>query len=128
MPQLYKGRTCRKELPNKSNEEYKVKINVNECEIAMEIDTEASVSIMSEDTYKEYKSKFRIEPTSAKLRTYMEEQIPIIGRAIDNVNYKKESPKLPLLIVERKGPNLLGRNWSNKLQLDLEGYFLRRWK
>ncbi|CAG2240240.1 unnamed protein product [Mytilus edulis] len=64
---------------NKSNEAYKVQINVNECEIAMEIDTGASVSIMSEDTYKEYKSKFRIEPTSAKLRTYMGEQIPVIG-------------------------------------------------
>ncbi|CAC5370699.1 unnamed protein product [Mytilus coruscus] len=57
---------------NKSNEAYKVQINVNECEIAMEIDTGASVSIMSEDTYMDYKSKFRIEPTSAKLRTYME--------------------------------------------------------
>ncbi|XP_071145297.1 uncharacterized protein [Mytilus edulis] len=38
---------------NKSNEAYKVQINVNECEIAMEIDTGASVSIISEDTYKE---------------------------------------------------------------------------
>ncbi|CAC5392455.1 unnamed protein product [Mytilus coruscus] len=93
---------------NKFNEAYKVQINVNECEIAMEIDTGASVSIMSEDTYKDYKSKFRIEPTSAKLRTYMGEQIPVIGRAIVNVNYKKESAKLPLLIVKRKGPNLLG--------------------
>ncbi|VDI65612.1 Hypothetical predicted protein [Mytilus galloprovincialis] len=108
---------------NKSNEAYKVQINVNECEIAMEIDTGASVSIMSEDTYKEYKSKFRIEPTSAKLRTYMGEQIPVIGRAIVNVNYKKESAKLPLLIVKRKGPNLLGRDWLNKLQLDWKDIF-----
>ncbi|CAC5383702.1 unnamed protein product [Mytilus coruscus] len=66
----------------------------------MEIDTGASVSIMSEDTYKDYKSKFRIEPTSAKLRTHMGEQIPVIGRAIVNVNYMKESAKLPLLIVK----------------------------
>ncbi|VDI73603.1 Hypothetical predicted protein [Mytilus galloprovincialis] len=78
---------------------------------------------MSEDTYKEYKSKFRIEPTSAKLRTYMGEQIPVIGRAIVNVNYKKESAKLPLLIVKRKGPNLLGRDWLNKLQLDWKDIF-----
>ncbi|CAC5377041.1 unnamed protein product [Mytilus coruscus] len=85
---------------NKSNEANKVQINVNECEIAMEIDTGASVSIMSEDTYKEYKWKFRIEPTSAKLRTYMGEQIPLIGRAIVNVNYKKQSAKLPILIVK----------------------------
>ncbi|CAG2214143.1 unnamed protein product [Mytilus edulis] len=89
---------------NKSNEAYKVQINVNECEIAMEIDTGASVSIMSEDTYKEYKSKFRIEPTSAKLRTYMGEQIPVIG-------------------LKRKGPNLLGRDWLNKLQLDWKDIF-----
>ncbi|CAG2195305.1 unnamed protein product [Mytilus edulis] len=108
---------------NKSNEAYKVQINVNECEIAMEIDTGASVSIMSEDTYKEYKSKFRIEPTSAKLRTYMGEQIPVLGLAIVNVNYKKESAKLPLLIVKRKGPNLLGRDWLNKLQLDWKDIF-----
>ncbi|CAC5392118.1 unnamed protein product [Mytilus coruscus] len=89
----------------------------------MEIDTGASVSIMSEDTYKEYKSKFRIEPTSAKLQTYMGEQIPEIGRAIVNVNYKKESAKLPILIVKRKGPNLLGRDWLNKLRLDWKDIF-----
>ncbi|CAC5384235.1 unnamed protein product [Mytilus coruscus] len=78
---------------------------------------------MSEDTYKEYKSKFRIKPTSAKLRTYMGEQIPVIGRAIVNVNYKKESAKLPLLIVKRKGPNLLGRDCLNKLRLDWKDIF-----
>ncbi|CAG2228036.1 unnamed protein product [Mytilus edulis] len=108
---------------NTSNEAYKLQINVNECEKAMEIDTGASVSIMSEDTYKDYKSEFRIEPTSAKLRTYMGEQIPVIGRAIVNVNYKKERAKLPLLIVKRKGPNLLGRDWLEKLQLDWKDIF-----
>ncbi|CAG2221679.1 unnamed protein product [Mytilus edulis] len=53
----------------------------------------------------------------------MGEQIPVIGRAIVNVNYKKESEKLPLLIVKRKGPNLLGRDWLNKLQLDWKDIF-----
>ncbi|VDI59383.1 Hypothetical predicted protein [Mytilus galloprovincialis] len=91
---------------NKSNEAYKVQINVNECEIAMEIDTGASVSIIVEDMYKDYNSTFRIEPTSAKLR--MGEQTRVLGRAIVNVNYKKERTKLPILIVKRKGPNLLG--------------------
>ncbi|CAG2235627.1 unnamed protein product [Mytilus edulis] len=106
---------------NKSNEAYKVQINVNECEIAMEIDTGASVSIMSEDTYKEYKSKFRIEPTSAKLEHTWGEQIPVIGRAIVNVNYKES--KTTITIVKRKGPNLLGRDWLNKLQLDWKDIF-----
>ncbi|CAC5370729.1 unnamed protein product [Mytilus coruscus] len=84
---------------NKSNEAYKVQINVNECEIAMEIDTGASVSFMSEDTYKDYKTCYC------------------------QVNYKKESAKLPLLIVKRKGPNLLGQDWLNKLQLDWKDIF-----
>ncbi|CAC5386452.1 unnamed protein product [Mytilus coruscus] len=53
----------------------------------------------------------------------MGEQIPVIGRAIVNVNYKKESAKLPLLIVKRKGPNLLGQDWLNKLQLDWKDIF-----
>ncbi|CAG2192232.1 unnamed protein product [Mytilus edulis] len=53
----------------------------------------------------------------------MGEQIPVIGLAIVNVNYKKESAKLPLLIVKRKGPNLLGRDWLNKLQLDWKDIF-----
>ncbi|XP_071149235.1 uncharacterized protein [Mytilus edulis] len=53
----------------------------------------------------------------------MGEQIPVIGRAIVNVNYKKESKKLPLLIVKRKGQNLLGRDWLNKLQLDWKDIF-----
>ncbi|CAG2222283.1 unnamed protein product [Mytilus edulis] len=36
---------------------------------------------------------------------------------------QKESAKLPLLIVKRKGPNLLGRDWLNKLQLDWKDIF-----
>ena len=41
------------QLGNKSNDAYKVQINMNGHEIVMEIDTGASVSILSEDTYKE---------------------------------------------------------------------------
>ncbi|CAC5367296.1 unnamed protein product [Mytilus coruscus] len=100
-----------------------VDIQGNNKSIIMEIDTGASVSIMSEETYKGFKSKFKLEPTTVKLPTYLGGSIPVLGRATVNVTYGKENVKLPLFVVKRKGPNLLGRDWISKIQLNWKEIF-----
>ena len=108
---------------NYKSDPYKINVNVNSKDITMELDTGASVSLMSEDTYQEYKSKFKLEYTNVKLRTYLGDLIPVLGRATVHVQYGKENMELPLIVVKRKGPNLLGRDWLSKLQLNWKEIF-----
>ena len=52
---------------NYKSDPYKINVNVNSKDITMELDTGASVSLMSEDTYQEYKSKFKLENTNVNV-------------------------------------------------------------
>ena len=53
-----------------------------------------------------------------KLKTYIEGIIKNCGTCEVLVNHQGNQKKLPLLIVESEGPNLLGRDWLMKLKLD----------
>ena len=86
----------------------------------MELDTGASVTIMSERTYR---SLWPVDPppltqSSMSLKTYTGEKMQVLGCAWVRVVYKEQRVELPLLIVGGRGPSLLGRNWLTQLQLD----------
>ena len=55
---------------------------------------------------------------NAKLRTYTNELIPVIGIAEVKVTYNDVSQKLPLWIIQGNGPTLFGRNWLEFIKLD----------
>ncbi|XP_041379565.1 uncharacterized protein LOC121392407 [Gigantopelta aegis] len=76
-----------------------VTVNVNGVDITMEVDTGASVSIISESTYRKYWEKGQappIVPSSTNLKTYT------------------------LTVVKGSGPSLLGRDWLLKIKLNWE--------
>ena len=57
----------------------KISLQVDEGEIPMEIDTGASMSIMSEDTYRKIWPTRKLEVSNVKLQTYSEESLPVVG-------------------------------------------------
>ena len=44
--------------------------------------------------------------------------MPVLGSLTVAVSYKHHHSQEPLLVVEGSGPNLLGRNWLDNIQLD----------
>ena len=87
----------------------------------MEIDTGASLSIISDETYQSFwtsQPKPELQPTTVKLHTYTQESITVLGSITVDVAYKGQSKTLSLLVVAGQGPSLLGRNWLKELQLD----------
>jgi len=56
--------------------------------------------------------------TQAKLRTYTGEQITVKGAIEVPVKYGNQAADLQLIIVEREGPTLMGRDWLRHLCLD----------
>jgi hypothetical protein len=87
----------------------------------MEVDTGASVSLMSELTFKELlQGRVALTPYSVKLKTYTGQAVSVLGQASVRVQVSRFSDcvQLPLLVVADKGPSLLGRDWLKSLQLN----------
>ena len=84
----------------------------------MEIDTGASVSLISEQTWKNTSAEqlAPLKPTAVKLMTYT-------GDEVKELQVNVEAPDgqqllLPLIVVRGNGPSLLGRDWLRQIRLD----------
>ena len=98
-----------------------VAVKLNNSTINMEIDTGASLSIISEKTFYSLwptQARPKLQASSVKLHTYTKEAIKVLGSIQVEVTYKTQVKALPLLVVAGEGPSLLGRNWLMELRLD----------
>ena len=75
----------------------------------MEIDTGASLSIMSEQEFLNLWPERSVVATDVTLHSYSGECIPVVGSVDVCVSYKGQKITLPLVIVRGVGPRLLGR-------------------
>ena len=77
-----------------------VKVNGEEC--SMELDTGASVSIVSEEAWRKRFPTAPLEESQIELRTYTGEALDIIGQANVQVTYQDNIANLPLQIIKAK--------------------------
>ena len=104
-----------------------VTVKANNSDLEMEIDTGASLSIISEVAYNSLwaaDSKPPLKATNVKLHTYTKESLQVLGLIEIEVVYKEQKRNLPLLIVAGNGPNLMGRNWLMELKLEWQELYL----
>ena len=107
-------------MESKAGTPIQVNLTVNQKPLTMELDTGASYSLISEQTYKATWPEERpsLQQSSVKLHTYTGEQVVVVGSVTVTICYNTQVVELPLLIVKGEGPSLFGRNWLNKIQLD----------
>ena len=99
----------------------RVNVQLNQTFLNMEVDTGASVSVISKDTYsKLWPSALAppIESSDVQLQTYTGHSLPVLGTIDVDVSYKHQTAKLPLVVVEGNGPSLFGRDWLQHINLD----------
>ena len=85
----------------------------------MELDTGSSVSLISEETFKQLQDQGTTpSQLQAKLCTVTGQAIKIMGLAEVKVECHSQVIALPPSIVRGKGPSLLGRNWLEVKHLD----------
>ena len=61
----------------------------------------------------------REKPTPAvTVRTYLWEELELVGETRVRVHYGQQEEALNLLVVKGNGPNLLSRDWLAKFKLD----------
>jgi hypothetical protein len=78
----------------------------------MEINTGASVSIVSQETFqsiREGESTLELEKSTVKLQTYTGEPIRVCGSTAVQVEHNGQAKSLPLVVTEGDGPALLGQ-------------------
>lgn len=95
---------------------YYVYVKVNEKRLKMEVDTGATVSVISEKLYKRRFKKVQLMPTNCVLRTYSKQSLRLRGQI--SVKCNGNSHTLNLLVVKGNGPALMGRDWIKKLKLN----------
>ena len=94
--------------------------------IPMEVDTGASITVVSEATLASIWGQQPVPPlqsTTVKLRTYTGSEIPVVGELTIRVRHQDQQLELLLVIVAGSGPSLLGRDWLSKMHLDWQGMF-----
>ena len=100
------------------NEEIMLMLLINNTPVHMELDTGASISLISEQTWQKQLREIPLQQTDIRLRTYTGECINVLGQVLVKVEYGKQEVKLPLLVVPGDGPSLFGRNWLKSIHLN----------
>ena len=95
-----------------------VELKINNEEVVMELDTGASLTIMSENTLKQKLPNLQLQSSEVILKTYSGEQLKVLGQEQVKVTYKAQEVSAPLIVVAGEGPTLFGRNWLQLIQLD----------
>ena len=75
--------------------------------VQMDIDTGASLSLISEQTYLELWPSATLQQTLTQLKTYTGTPVKVLGIMNATVCYEQQTVTLPLLVVERVGANCL---------------------
>ena len=106
-------------VQNNASSPYSVQLQVNGHPLQMEVDTGAAVSLAPESAVSALLPSTELQPSTAILRTYTGEQIPVKGVLPVTVHYGQQTHRnLKLLVVSGPGPCLLGRDWLRVIRLD----------
>ena len=98
-----------------------VTVKVNNVDLKMDLDTGASVSIISKATYNQLWAQGQapaLRESRIKLKTYSGEQVAVKGVMDVTIEVNKQTKQLPLVVACGNGPSLLGRDWLMTLKLD----------
>ena len=113
-------------LPGSKAKPMLVTVRVNDAVLQMEVDTGASASIISEETYQNLwpmRGRPPLRSSHTRLRTYTGEELETKGSITVTVEYDGQKEILSLLVVAGTGPSLLGRDWLHKIRLDWKSLY-----
>ena len=96
-----------------------VELTLNGRKTAMELDTGAAVSVISNTAKAKLFPQLKPESTSMVLATYTGEKISVLGQIMIDVKYSKQYKQLPLYVVKGDDPSLLGKNWLTEINLPI---------
>lgn len=111
-------------ISGKYQQPFQVNITINELNITMEIDTGSAVSVVSEILFREKFSNAHLNYTHVKLNSYTGSPIEVLGFIYVNVEWNGQKQyNLPLYVIKKGGPPLMGRDWMHKFGINSNNIF-----
>ena len=111
-------------LPSRRAPPIVLSVVINGQQLPMELDTGASVSLITERVWRMMEpSSPVLQPSSIKLRTYTGEKIGCIGEISVSVSYNLQQHSCQFLVVKGDGPCLLGRDWLQRFKVPWQEVF-----
>lgn len=99
-------------------------VTLDDVKLSMEVDSGASRSIISEETYhKLWLTPPPLNSTNLKLMTWTCDPLKVIGIANVRAVLGDKAAQCELVVVSGRGPSLLGRNWFQALGLHISGLY-----
>ena len=95
-----------------------VNAKLNGYSVNMQLDTGATVTLLAETTWEDIDCP-KLQPSDVKLQTYSQQEIPLMGQCLLQVQCQGRSAKLLAVVSKGNRQNLLGRTWIDALELDL---------
>ena len=102
----------------RSDKPIEILLTVDNREVNMELDTGASVSLMSHALFNKLWPNRELRESDVILQTYSGEPIQTKVKVEVFVEHNGKTATLPLFIIEGRGPTLLGRNWLREIPVD----------
>lgn len=100
-----------------------VNVQVDNADICMEIDSGAGHSIIGSDVFEAYFSTASLQPPDLVLQTWSKERLHVKGVFTPSVTFGERTAPLPLAVMDRPGPALMGRSWFDALGISVDGIF-----
>ncbi|XP_064079421.1 uncharacterized protein LOC135196502 [Macrobrachium nipponense] len=112
---------CVKKMKARHNKvpEIIVKVKLNGIPIDMELDTGASVSLISEEFYAKHLKNTVLQSSNIVLKTMTGEKIEVVGICYVTMEvHGHRVEEVPLYVVQGNGPALFGRDWLHFAKFD----------
>lgn len=102
---------------NTTNNEMMADISIGGERYKFMIDSGSSVSLINVKHHEKFFAKYRLKKTDIHLFAYSGHNIKVIGEFCPMVRYGTRESKLNILVVDGKGPSILGRDFLSKFHL-----------
>ena len=103
-----------------NNEAIMIPVEIQGQSFLMKVDTGASISIISQETYQKNFSNNPLVHSSATLHTYTGGTIPVCGQFSADVHYQTQQAILPLTVVSgRDSLHKIHLNWHEILRVNV---------
>lgn len=102
------------------NNEFQIEVKINGTKLRCQVDTGAAISAISRSMYESKFKNLKINKDNMILKAYNESLFKPVGYFETEVEYNGKSREIRFYVVDKGGPCIVGRSWTEAFNVQLE--------